>query len=416
MTTATTNLTGLARHLVQHNLIEAEAAAEALESCKKEGVPFISHLVSQKLASAHAIATQAAETFGLPFFDLSVLDAEETIFKSVDEKLIGTHHALPIFKRGNRLYVAISDPTNMTALDEFKFHAGVIAEAILVEEDKLAALITKILDAGASSMGDLSDSDLDELDISSDERSDDGVTESDADDAPVVRFINKILLDAINKGASDIHFEPYEKRYRIRLRVDGILKEVASPPIQLAGKLAARIKVMSRLDISERRIPQDGRIKLKLSKNKAIDFRVSTCPTLFGEKTVMRILDPSSAKLGIDMLGYEPEQKQLYLDNLAKPHGMILVTGPTGSGKTVSLYTGLNILNTEERNISTAEDPAEINLEGINQVNVNDKVGLTFSAALKAFLRQDPDIIMVGRFATSPPPKSQLRRRKRAIW
>ncbi|MCW8826932.1 MAG: type IV-A pilus assembly ATPase PilB [Gammaproteobacteria bacterium] len=389
---------GLARHLVANGSISQEDAIKATEEATKNKIPLVTQIVQSKLISAFDLASTAANEFGQPFFDLSCFEYDQETAPTVNEKLIKTHHALPLYKRANRLFIAISDPLNFNALDEFKFHAGANAEAILVEDDKLSALIEKTLEAQDTSMDDLGDDDLEDLDISAGDDEDDSgaVSESEVNDAPVVKFVNKILLDAIKRGASDLHFEPYEKRYRIRFRVDGVLKEMASPPIQLAGKLAARIKVMSQLDISERRVPQDGRIKLKISKNKAIDFRVSTCPTLFGEKTVMRILDPSSASLGIDMLGYDPEQKQLYLDNLAKPYGMILVTGPTGSGKTVSLYTGLNILNTEDRNISTAEDPVEINLEGINQVNVNDKVGLTFAAALKAFLRQDPDIIMVG--------------------
>jgi len=388
---------GLARHLVSNGSISQEDAIKVSEESAKNKTPLVTQIIQNKLISAYDLASTAANEFGQPFFDLDSFEYDPESAPPVNEKLIKVHHALPLFKRSNHMFVAISDPLNFSALDEFKFHAGANAEAILVEDDKLSTLIDKILEAQDNSMDDLGDDELEDLDISAGEEEDSGaVTESEVNDAPVVKFVNKILLDAIKKGASDLHFEPYEKRYRIRFRTDGVLKEVASPPIQLAGKLAARIKVMSQLDISERRIPQDGRIKLKISKNKAIDFRVSTCPTLFGEKTVMRILDPSSAKLGIDMLGYEPDQKQLYLENLAKPYGMILVTGPTGSGKTVSLYTGLNILNTEDVNISTAEDPVEINLEGINQVNVNDKVGLTFSAALKAFLRQDPDIIMVG--------------------
>jgi len=316
----------------------------------------------------------------------------------VDEKLIRQHHALPLFKRGNRLFVAVSDPTNLQALDEIKFHTGISTEAILVEEDKLGKAIDKALDSADTSMTDLLDEDLDNLKITSgdDENRKDDSMDPDIDDTPVVRFVNKVLLDAINKGASDIHIEPYEKSFRIRFRQDGVLLEVASPPQTMANRLVARIKVMSRMDIAERRVPQDGRIKMALSKKRAIDFRVNSCPTLFGEKVVLRILDPSSAKLGIDALGYEEEQKQLYLDNLNKPYGMILVTGPTGSGKTVSLYTGLNILNTPDRNISTCEDPVEINLAGINQCNMNPKAGLTFASALRAFLRQDPDIIMVG--------------------
>jgi type IV pilus assembly protein PilB len=337
----------------------------------------------------------SSHEFGLPVFDLDVMDTEMAAFNLVEEKLIMKLNAVPLLKRGNKLFIAISSPTNTQALDEFKFATGMSTEAILVQEDQLAVFIEKVTSAMDSGM-DMLDDDLENLDIGVDDEEEPGPTAAEVDDAPVVKYVNKILLDAINKGASDVHFEPYEKRYRVRYRIDGILSEVASPPITIAAKLTARVKVMSRMDISERRVPQDGRIKLKLSKKRAIDFRVNTCPTLFGEKVVLRILDPSSAQLGIDALGYEPEQKELYMSALANPYGMILVTGPTGSGKTVSLYTGLNILNVPETNISTAEDPAEINLEGINQVNVNDKVGLTFAEALKAFLRQDPDIIMVG--------------------
>lgn len=390
-------MSGLARKLVSDGLLTEENAIKATEGALKAKQPFVSYVVEKGMIGALELAMAASQEFGVPVFDLNVLELDDTVTKLVDEKLIRAHHTLPLFKRGNRLFVAVSDPTNLIALDEIRFHVSAHTEAVLVEEDKLTKLIDRAMDAQDTSMSDLGDSDLDDLDISSeDEDKEPDVNDTEIDDAPVVRFVNKILLDAIKRGASDIHFEPYEKRYRVRLRQDGILSEVASPPVQLAPKLSARIKVMSRMDISEKRVPQDGRIKLTLSKNKAIDFRVNTCPTLFGEKIVLRILDPSSAKLGIDALGYEPEQKQLYLDNLAKPYGMILVTGPTGSGKTVSLYTGLNILNTPDVNISTAEDPAEINLEGINQVNVNPKVGLTFAEALKAFLRQDPDIVMVG--------------------
>ena len=391
-------LTGLARRLVQENLLDEGAAVSAVEAANKERVPFASYLVANKLASSADIARLACQEFGLPLFDLSAMDLEAAPIKLVEEKLIRQHHALPLFKRGNRLFVAVSDPTNLSALDEIKFHTGITTEAILVEEDKLAQAIDKALDAADTSMADMLDEDLENLDIVSGEELDqqDDDKGSEVDDTPVVRFVNKILLDAINKGASDIHVEPYEKTFRVRFRQDGVLHEVAQPPIALAPKIAARLKVMSRMDIAERRIPQDGRIKMHLSKNRAIDFRVNTCPTLFGEKIVLRILDPSSAKLGIDALGYEEDQKQLYLENLNKPYGMILVTGPTGSGKTVSLYTGLNILNTPDRNISTCEDPVEINLPGINQCNMNPKTGFTFAEALRAFLRQDPDIIMVG--------------------
>ncbi|MFB3058335.1 MAG: type IV-A pilus assembly ATPase PilB, partial [Gammaproteobacteria bacterium] len=343
------------------------------------------------------IATISSNEFGLPVFDLSAMDMEHAALTLVDEKLITKLDAVPLFKRGNRLFVAVSNPTNTQALDEFKFNTGLSTEAILVQEDQLRAFIEQAVRAidDVGGMDEMLDEDLENLDIGPEEE-EAAASRAEADDAPVVKYVNKILLDAINKGASDVHFEPYEKRYRVRYRIDGILSEVASPPISIAPKLTARVKVMSRMDISERRVPQDGRIKLKLSKKRSIDFRVNTCPTLFGEKVVLRILDPASAQLGIDALGYEPAQKDLYMNALANPYGLILVTGPTGSGKTVSLYTGLNILNLPETNISTVEDPVEINLEGINQVNVNDKVGLTFAEALRAFLRQDPDIIMVG--------------------
>ena len=393
------NLTGIARKLVLDKHLDEATAIEAVESANKESVQLTSYLVKNKIVPSNVIAMISSQEFGLPVFDLEVMDIEVAAFNLVEEKLITKLSAIPLFKRGNKLYIAISSPTNTQALDEFKFATGLSTEAVLVQEDQLVGFIDKAIstmDSGMDSMGDMLDDDLEDLDIGGEEEEQAGATAADAEDAPVVKYVNKILLDAINKGASDIHFEPYEKRYRVRYRIDGILSEVASPPITIAAKLTARIKVMSRMDISERRVPQDGRIKLKLSKKRAIDFRVNTCPTLFGEKVVLRILDPSSAQLGIDALGYEPEQKELYMNALSNPYGMILVTGPTGSGKTVSLYTGLNILNIPETNISTAEDPAEINLEGINQVNVNDKVGLTFAEALKSFLRQDPDIIMVG--------------------
>ena len=317
----------------------------------------------------------------------------------VDSKVIVRHHALPLMKRNARLYVAISDPTNIKALDEMRFTSGLPTEAILVEEDKLTRKIEMVLDSedSSASLGDLGDSDLDNLEVSDAELpKEESSAEDAASDAPIVRFINKILLDAINGGASDIHFEPYEKSYRVRSRIDGILQEVSSPPRNLAARLSARLKVMSNMDIAERRVPQDGRIKLKISAKRSIDFRVNSLPTLWGEKIVLRILDPSSAQMGVDALGFEPDQRELYLDTLSRPQGMVLVTGPTGSGKTVTLYTGLNILNEEERNISTAEDPVEINMDGINQVHVNPKVGLTFAEALRSFLRQDPDVVMVG--------------------
>ncbi|MCK5002613.1 MAG: type IV-A pilus assembly ATPase PilB, partial [Gammaproteobacteria bacterium] len=389
-------LQGLSRKLVNDRLIDEEKAIEAIKGAREEKITFAQYLVNNKILSAKKIAMEASAEFGLPVFDLNALDMEAIPKDLVSDKLIEKHHALPLYKRGNRLYIGISDPTNLAAIDDIKFQTGSNTEAVLVEVDKLSRIIEKMLDED-DGMDDMMDDGLEDLEFDeTDEDQNKDVDDSAIDDTPVVKFINKMLLDAIKKGASDLHFEPYEKRYRVRFRIDGVLREVASPPVALNMKLCARLKVMSKMDTAERRVPQDGRIKLKISKNKAIDFRVNTCPTLFGEKIVLRILDPSSASLGIDMLGYEPDQKDLYMNALSNPYGMILVTGPTGSGKTVSLYTGLNILNTEDTNISTAEDPVEINLEGINQVNVNEKVGMTFEAALRAFLRQDPDIIMVG--------------------
>ena len=392
------NLTGLARRLVLDKHLDQATAIEAVQNANKESLPLTSFLVKNKIVPAAIIATISSNDFGLPVFDLSAMDIEHAALTLVEEKLITKLDAVPLFKRGNRLFVAVSNPTNTQALDEFKFNTGLSTEAILVQEDQLRTFIEQAVNAidDVGGMDEMLDDDLENLDIGPEEEDVATASQAEAEDAPVVKYVNKILLDAINKGASDVHFEPYEKRYRVRYRIDGILAEVASPPVSIAAKLTARVKVMSRMDISERRVPQDGRIKLKLSKKRAIDFRVNTCPTLFGEKVVLRILDPSSAQLGIDALGYEPEQKDLYMKALANPYGLILVTGPTGSGKTVSLYTGLNILNLPETNISTVEDPVEINLEGINQVNVNDKVGLTFAEALRAFLRQDPDIVMVG--------------------
>ncbi|WP_226662644.1 type IV-A pilus assembly ATPase PilB [Microbulbifer aggregans] len=396
---SSTPLSGLAKRLVSDNAIDEPTIQSALKAAKREGQSFAQHAVETKLIKSRELANIASIAFGTPLFDLSSYNFDMLPKDIVDEKLISKHFALPLYKRGNRLFVAVADPTNLSGLDEINFNTGLNTDAVLVEADKLAKAIESYLsnssDIGGGLEG-LDDEDLDSLDVESGEPRRDDDNEPGGDEAPVVRFVNKVLLDAIRTGASDIHFEPYEKLYRVRLRTDGILHEVARPPIQLATRISARLKVMSKMDISERRVPQDGRIKMKLSKTKAIDFRVNSLPTLWGEKIVLRILDPSSAKLGIDALGYEEEQKQIYLDALAQPQGMILVTGPTGSGKTVSLYTGLNILNTAERNISTAEDPVEINLEGINQVNVSNKVGLNFAEALRSFLRQDPDIVMVG--------------------
>lgn len=387
---------GLLKCIVKEGLLTETEAEKHNTDAKKSKVPLISYLIKNNHIEAKAVANLAATEFGLPFFDLSALDRSVLPQGLVSEDLIRKYHALPLFKRGNRLFIALSDPTNVQALDDIKFHTRLSTETILVEEDKLEATIELFLEASDTSMADLLDDDLDNIDISDGEEQSSDEVSSDIDDAPIVRFVNKILLDAIKKGASDIHLEPYEKNFRIRYRSDGMLHEVASPPANISHRIISRIKVMSKMDIAERRVPQDGRIKMKLSRNKAIDFRVSTCPTLFGEKVVLRILDPTSAQLGIEKLGFEPDQQQFFMDAIAKPYGMILVTGPTGSGKTVSLYTGLNILNTVDRNISTAEDPVEITVEGINQVNMNVKAGLTFEVALKAFLRQDPDIIMVG--------------------
>ncbi len=391
-------LSGLPRRLVQDGIIAESAIQEALSVSRTNKTPLVAYLVENELADPRALAVAAAHEFGVPLMDLDAVDLDLDVVRSVDQNLINKHKVLPLALRGKRLFLAVSDPTNLQAIDEIKFQSTYRVDPVVVEQDKLEERVSRTLEAVDTSMSSFDDGDFDleNLDVSSGETEQDEVTKDDVDDAPVVRFVNKVLLDAIQRGASDIHFEPYEKYFRVRTRLDGVLNEIAQPPAALAGKVSARLKVMSRLDIAERRIPQDGRIKMRLSKNRAIDFRVNTCPTLFGEKIVLRILDPSSAKLGIDALGYEEQQKELYLKHLAKPYGMILVTGPTGSGKTVSLYTGLNILNTADRNISTAEDPAEINLPGINQVNVNPKVGLTFASALKAFLRQDPDIIMVG--------------------
>ena len=372
---------------------------EAVNSAKEKKTSVVTQLVTSGAANARDIAIAASNEFGVPLFDLDAVNIDPETTRLVSDKLLTKHRVLPLFKRGKRLFLAVADPTNLHAIDEIKFQTGFRVDPVVVEQDKLEQVVSRTLDAVDTSMSNMADDDFDleSLEVTGgDEDVADEPGRDEAVDAPVVRFVNKVLLDAIKRGASDIHFEPYEKNYRVRTRLDGVLKQVAAPPIALSSKVVARLKVMARLDIAERRLPQDGRIKMKLSKNRAIDFRVNSCPTLFGEKVVLRILDPSSAKLGIDALGYEDVQKRAYLDALAKPYGMILVTGPTGSGKTVSLYTGLNILNTEDRNISTAEDPAEINMPGVNQVNVNPKVGLTFAAALRAFLRQDPDVIMVG--------------------
>lgn len=400
MATEPIPLSGLARRLVDDGVMDVDTALSATEDARRSATPLVTYLVQQGLVQPITIAASAAEEFGVPLMDLSIFDIDAIPKDLVKEQLIRQHNALPLVRRGVRLFVAVSDPTNLQALDEIKFQTGVNTEPVLVEEDKLAAIIEQFLRSQEDDgLGDLEGDDLEDLDMDAFEEAppqEDEDEGSATDDTPIVRFVNKMLLDAIKTGASDIHFEPYEKTYRVRFRTDGVLRVVSTPPQNLGIRLAARLKVMSEMDISERRVPQDGRIKMKLSKTRAIDFRVNTLPTLWGEKVVLRILDPSNAKMGIEALGFEPDQQELFLECLHRPQGMILVTGPTGSGKTVTLYTGLNILNTQESNIATAEDPVEINLEGVNQVNVNHKVGLDFASALRSFLRQDPDIVMVG--------------------
>ncbi len=400
LSSSRSNLGGLPQRLVQDGMVDESGMHAALQAAIDRKTSFVTQLVLGGTVKARDIAIAASTEYGVPLFDLNALSLDLEAVRAVSDKLLAKHRVLPLFKRGKRLFLGVSDPTNLHAIDEIKFQCGLGVEAIVVEDDKLQKLLDKAIEQVDTAMPSLSDEegvDLESLEVSGgDDEGGGEVARDDVEDAPIVRFVNKVLLDAIRRGASDIHFEPYEKIFRVRLRMDGVLREVAQPPVQLTGKIAARLKVMSRLDIAERRVPQDGRMKMRLSKTRAIDFRVSSCPTLYGEKIVLRILDPSQAMLGIDALGYEGFQKDLYMKHLAKPQGMILVTGPTGSGKTVSLYTGLNILNREDTNISTAEDPAEINLPGVNQVNVNNKVGLTFASALRAFLRQDPDVVMVG--------------------
>jgi type IV pilus assembly protein PilB len=387
---------GLARALVQHGKLRENEVDALTAEAKSASVSLVEHLIASRKMNALELAEFASLTFGMPLLDLAAADTVRFPAGLVDGKLVLSRRVLPLSRRGNRLFVAISDPSNTQALDDVKFQSSLAIEPIVVEDDKLSAAIKKFVESTDTSLKAMIDEDLD-LEFSHEEDEAAAQEEhSDADDAPVVKFIQKVLVDAINDGASDIHFEPYEKYFRVRFRVDGLLRDVSQPPIALKDRIASRIKVISRLDISEKRVPQDGRMKLVLSKTRVIDFRISTLPTLHGEKIVMRILDPTMATIGIEALGYEPDQKEALLNAIRRPYGMILVTGPTGSGKTVSLYTCLNLLNEPGINISTAEDPAEINLPGINQVNVNEKAGLTFAAALKAFLRQDPDVIMVG--------------------
>ncbi|WP_257286474.1 type IV-A pilus assembly ATPase PilB [Endozoicomonas sp. SESOKO1] len=395
-------LTGLAARLLADQVMEEADLHAAEAAAAKASKPLARYLLEQKLVDGKALTLATAEEFGLPVIDLRAFDKDHLVREVVEEKLMRKHNVLPLIKRGSHLFVAVSDPSNLQGLDEIRFNTGLTIHTVLSEPESLEKMIDAALDDTGGAFSDLGDDglvDLEDLEVSAiDDGADDtvGAIGGGEDDTPVVKFVNKMLLSAIKGGASDLHFEPYERTYRVRFRTDGVLHEVNRPPVTLGPRIASRLKIMSAMDISERRKPQDGRIKMKLSKSKAIDFRVNTLPTLWGEKIVLRILDPSSAKMGIDALGYEEDQKEMYMTALHQPQGMILVTGPTGSGKTVSLYTGLNILNTNERNISTAEDPVEINLEGINQVNVNPKQGMDFSQALRAFLRQDPDIIMVG--------------------
>jgi len=395
--TTKTMVSGALRRLVQDGVITEEVASEANETSRKQKIPLFTYLIDNKLVDCDVLCVAASKEYGVPIFDIKALDFSMVPKDLVSEKLVEKHQILPLFLRGKKIYVGITDPTNVRALEEIRFHTNLTVEPIIVRQDHLIEAIETAMKESSSVLDDLGDEGLENL-----EYDDEDPNEAPADsvddlaDSPAVKLVNKVLLDAIKKGASDIHFEPYEKSYRVRYRIDGMLKTVVKPPKNMTNKIASRLKVMSKLDIAEKRVPQDGRVKLNLSKNNSIDFRLSTCPTLFGEKIVMRILDASAAKMGIDKLGYEDDQKQLFMDAIVKPYGMVLVTGPTGSGKTVSLYTALNILNTEGRNISTVEDPVEIRVNGINQVQQNSKQGMTFSAALRSFLRQDPDVIMVG--------------------
>jgi type IV pilus assembly protein PilB len=395
--TTGTPLSGLARALVQANRLSAVQADVLHKKAAQEKTAFIDALLSSGAIAPRALAAFCSETFGYPLFDLSAFAPEALPASAIDARLMQTQRVIALAKRGNKLSVALSDPTNNQALDQIKFQSEATVEPVIVPHDALLALLAAIAKGAEQDLSELAGDDA-EIEFAEEDQQSaptvDAVNE--VEDAPIVRFLNKILVDAVQMGASDIHFEPYEKYYRIRLRVDGVLRDHASPPLSIREKLVSRIKVLARLDIAEKRVPQDGRMRLIMSATRTIDFRVSTLPTLFGEKTVMRILDATQAQMGIDALGYDPDQKALLLEAIARPYGMVLVTGPTGSGKTVSLYSCLNLLNKPGINISTAEDPAEINLPGVNQVNVNDRAGLTFPVALKSFLRQDPDIIMVG--------------------
>ncbi len=394
-------ITGIARRLVQDGAMDEAAARSAMAAASTAKVPLAQWIAEKRLVGAASMAAANALEFGMPLLDATAFDPTHNAMKLVSEELVQKHHVLPLFKRGGKLFLGTSNPTQTAALAEIQFHTNLVVEAILVDDDQIRRVLEQWQNLGGQISGDLGDDDgegLDTLEVGAgdeDAGSESGV-DAKGEDTPVVKFVNKVLVDAIRRGASDIHFEPYESDYRVRLRIDGLLKSVARAPVKLSPRIAARLKVMAQLDIAEKRVPQDGRIKLNLSKTKQIDFRVSTLPTLFGEKVVLRILDGSAARLGIEKLGYEEDQQKLFLDAIAKPYGMVLVTGPTGSGKTVSLYTALGILNDDQRNISTVEDPVEIRLPGVNQVQQNTKRGMTFAAALRSFLRQDPDIIMVG--------------------
>ncbi len=393
-------LNSFARRLVDDGVLDIDAAQKACTDASDARRTLLAHLTLEKLADPAVLAATASTEFGVPLVDIQAFDLTQIPASVVKEQLINKHQALPLFLRGSQLFIAIADPTNHSAMEEIAFNSGFSVQPIIVDAASLAQAIEKALEAADAGFDEFEDEEgLEEVDFSLDDiqqDKDQGQVDAQVDDTPVVRFINKVLLDAIRKNASDIHFEPYENKYRIRYRLDGVLSRVASPPIQMSRRMSSRLKVMSGLDIAERRVPQDGRIKLNLSRNKSIDFRVSTCPTLWGEKVVLRILDSTATRLGVDKLGFEEKQRDLFTEAIVKPYGMILVTGPTGSGKTVTLYTALNILNEEGRNISTVEDPVEIRVQGINQVQQNTRQGMTFARALRAFLRQDPDIIMVG--------------------
>ncbi|MBT8059128.1 MAG: type IV-A pilus assembly ATPase PilB, partial [Gammaproteobacteria bacterium] len=394
----TSNLHGLARRLVAENILDAASAENACVQSSKKNKTLLAWLIKSRAANSADLAAAAAEEYGIPLVDIRSFDLSQAPISLVSETLIEKHQALPLHLRGNQLFIGMKDPTDHEVIDEIAFSSGFHVEPILVAADDLEPAIERAMEATSPAFDEFDDEEgLEDVGFQIDkEAADDTGTDPAVDETPVVRFINKVLLDAIRKGASDIHFEPYEARYRIRYRLDGVLKNVAGPPIQMSRRLSSRLKVMAGLDIAEKRVPQDGRIKLSLSRTKSIDFRVSTCPTLFGEKVVLRILDSSATKLGIEQLGFDETQQKLFYSAVKKPYGMVLATGPTGSGKTVSLYTALQLLNDEGRNISTVEDPVEIRVHGINQVQQNTKQGMTFARALRAFLRQDPDVIMVG--------------------